>query len=58
MPGGHGTDAITRVLIETADGEASWVTVGVGHNVIEASWEALLDGITFGLRRHRAGVPG
>jgi 2-isopropylmalate synthase len=48
---GHGTDAITRVLIETSDGESSWVTVGVGHNVIEASWEALLDGITFGLRR-------
>ena len=48
---GHGTDAITRVLIETSDGEVSWVTVGVGHNVIEASWEALLDGITFGLRR-------
>ena len=35
---GHGTDAITRVLIETSDGESSWVTVGVGHNVIEASW--------------------
>ena len=34
---GHGTDAITRVLIETSDGESSWVTVGVGHNVIEAS---------------------
>ena len=49
---GHGTDAITRVLIETSDGEASWVTVGVGANVIEASWEALLDGLTFGLRRH------
>jgi 2-isopropylmalate synthase len=48
---GHGTDAITRVLIETSDGEVSWVTVGVGHNVIEASWEALVDGITFGLRR-------
>ena len=31
---GHGTDAITRVLIETSDGESSWVTVGVGHNVI------------------------
>jgi 2-isopropylmalate synthase len=28
--------------------------VGVGHNVIEASWEALLDGLTFGLRRHGA----
>lgn len=51
---GHGTDAITRVLIETSDGVSSWVTVGVGHNVIEASWEALLDGVTFGLRRHGA----
>jgi 2-isopropylmalate synthase len=51
LPGGHGTDAITRVLIETSDGEASWWTVGVGANVIEASWEALLDGLTFGLRR-------
>jgi 2-isopropylmalate synthase len=52
LPGGHGTDAITRVLIETSDGSDSWWTVGVGANVIEASWEALLDGITFGLRRH------
>ena len=49
---GHGTDAITRVLIETSDGATSWVTVGVGHNVIEASWDALVDGVTFGLRRH------
>ncbi|WP_141012825.1 citramalate synthase [Nocardioides sambongensis] len=49
---GHGTDAITRVLIETSDGEASWVTVGVGANVIEASWEALADSLTYGLRRH------
>jgi 2-isopropylmalate synthase len=51
---GHGTDAITRVLIETSDGESSWVTVGVGHNVIEASWGALVDGLTFGLRRQQA----
>jgi len=50
---GHGTDAITRVLIETSDGESSWVTVGVGHNVIEASWGALVDGVTFGLRRRQ-----
>lgn len=49
---GHGTDAITRVLIETSDGAGSWVTVGVGANVIEASWGALADAITFGLRRH------
>ncbi len=53
LPGGHGTDAITRVLIETSDGESSWVTVGVGHNLIEASWGALVDGLTFGLRRHQ-----
>ncbi len=51
---GHGTDAITRVLIETSDGESSWVTVGVGANVIEASWGALVDGLTFGLRKHEA----
>jgi len=49
---GHGTDAITRVLISTTDGERSWVTVGVGHNVIEASWGALLDAVTYGLRRN------
>jgi len=52
---GHGTDAITRVLIETSDGESTWVTVGVGHNVIEASWGALTDGLTFGLRRQHRG---
>lgn len=50
---GHGTDAITRVLIETSDDSSAWVTVGVGHNVIEASWRALLDGLTFGLRKHQ-----
>ena len=49
---GHGTDAITRVLIETTDGASSWVTVGVGANVIEASWEALVDSLTYGLLRH------
>jgi 2-isopropylmalate synthase len=49
---GHGTDAVTRVLIETTDGVSSWVTVGVGHNVIEASWAALLDAVTYGLRRN------
>ncbi|WP_311211080.1 MULTISPECIES: citramalate synthase [unclassified Aeromicrobium] len=52
---GHGTDAVTRVLIETSDGQDSWVTVGVGANMIEASWEAMVDALTYGLRRH--GVP-
>lgn len=47
---GRGTDAVTRVLIETSDGRDSWVTVGVGANIIEASWAALIDAITYGLR--------
>jgi 2-isopropylmalate synthase len=47
----HGTDAVTRVLIETTDGETSWETVGVHANLIEASWEALLDSVTYGLLR-------
>jgi 2-isopropylmalate synthase len=51
---GHGTDAVIRVLIETSDGEDAWVTVGVGHNIVAASWEALRDAVTYGLRR--AGV--
>jgi len=55
---GHGTDAITRVLIETTDGESTWVTVGVGANVVEASWGALLDSVTFGLYRRGAGATG
>ncbi len=45
----QGTDAVTRVLIESTDGERSWSTVGVGPNIIEASWEALTDSIIFGL---------
>lgn len=49
---GHGTDATTRVLIETTDGKDVWVTVGVGANIIEASWEALVDAMTYGLRLH------
>ncbi|WP_456697236.1 citramalate synthase [Aeromicrobium sp. P5_D10] len=49
---GHGTDATTRVLIETTDGKDVWVTVGVGANIIEAAWEALVDAMTYGLRLH------
>ena len=45
----HGTDAVTRVLIETTDGLRSWSTVGVGPNLIEASWEALTDSAVYGL---------
>jgi len=51
----HGTDAVTRVLIETSDGTTSWETVGVAPNIVEASWLALVDGVTYGLLRQ--GVP-
>jgi 2-isopropylmalate synthase len=51
MPGKHGTDAVTRVLIETSDGQREWTTVGVHANVIEASWLALHDAVRYGLLR-------
>ncbi|MGO1973322.1 MAG: citramalate synthase [Propionibacteriaceae bacterium] len=46
---GHGTDAVVRVLIETTDSRRNWTTVGVGMNVIEASFEALFEAYTYGL---------
>jgi 2-isopropylmalate synthase len=48
-----GTAAVTRVLIETTDHESSWGTVGVSENIIEASWEALVDSVEYGLSRMR-----
>jgi 2-isopropylmalate synthase len=49
LDGKGGTDAVTRVLIETSDGRTRWDTVGVHGNVIAASWLALEDAITYGL---------
>jgi 2-isopropylmalate synthase len=46
-----GTGADVRVLIETTDGEKSWGTIGVHENIIEASWEALVDSLQYGLTR-------
>ena len=46
-----GTAAKTRVLITSADGEETWGTVGVAENIIEASWQALVDSIEYKLRR-------
>ena len=45
---GHGTDAVTRVLIDASDGESVWGTIGVGENVIAASWQALVDSLEYG----------
>jgi 2-isopropylmalate synthase len=54
LSGAHGTAAVVRVLIDLTNGEREWTTVGVSENIIEASWEALVDGYTFGLLHPRA----
>ncbi len=44
-----GTASVVRVLIESADSETSWITVGVSYDIIEASWQALADSVTYKL---------
>ncbi|MEN8189002.1 MAG: citramalate synthase [Thermodesulfobacteriota bacterium] len=51
LTGEHGTGAKVRVLVETRDEETSWGTVGVSYNIVEASWQALVDAITYKLMR-------
>ncbi len=48
---GRGTGAVTRVLVDTTDGERIWTTIGVSENIIEASWQALYESIVFALAR-------
>jgi len=47
----RGTGAVTRVLIDSADSEGSWSTIGVSENVVEASWQALVDAVVLALER-------
>jgi 2-isopropylmalate synthase len=54
----HGTGAVVRVLIDTSNGQREWTTVGVSENIIEASWEALVDGYLFGLLHPRVDDAG
>ncbi len=46
-----GTSAVTRVLIDSADHDDTWGTIGVSENLIEASWQALVDSLEHGVRR-------
>jgi 2-isopropylmalate synthase len=48
-----GTDAITRVLIDASDGHEGWGTIGVGENLIGASWQALVDSLEYGMQPGR-----
>jgi 2-isopropylmalate synthase len=43
----HGTEAVTRVLLDSSDKEREWGTIGVSENIIEASWEALVDSLEY-----------
>jgi 2-isopropylmalate synthase len=55
-----GTDAVTRVLLDASDGDQVWGSIGVSENVIEASWEALVDSLEYGMRvssRRRSSDP-
>jgi 2-isopropylmalate synthase len=46
-----GTAAVTRVLVDSTDGERTWTTIGVSENIIEAAWQALFDSLVYGLLR-------
>jgi 2-isopropylmalate synthase len=54
LDNGVGTGARVRVLIESTDGKRRWGTVGVSNNVIEASWQALVDSVEYKLHRDHA----
>jgi len=54
LPGSGSTDAKVRVLIESRDAHDRWGTVGVSHDIIEASWAALVDGINYKLFKDEA----
>jgi 2-isopropylmalate synthase len=51
----HGTGAVTRVLLDSADSEREWGTIGVSENIIEASWEALVDSLEYAFQPRAGG---
>jgi 2-isopropylmalate synthase len=51
LDGRAATSAVTRVMLTSADHEGEWTTVGVCDDIVTASWEALADGISYGLLR-------
>ncbi|MFY9265282.1 MAG: citramalate synthase [Solirubrobacterales bacterium] len=51
-----GTGAVTRVLLDASDGRTTWGAIGVSENIIEASWEALVDALEFGMQPGRRDV--
>jgi 2-isopropylmalate synthase len=58
IDGHSGTASVTRVLLDTTDGDVVWGSIGVSENVIEASWEALVDSLEHGMQLARTGSRG
>ena len=54
----HGTGAVTRVLLDSSDGEREWGSIGVSENIIEASWEALVDSLEYAFQPHAQKASG
>jgi 2-isopropylmalate synthase len=50
----HGTGAVTRVLLDSSDGRGRWGSIGVSENIIEASWEALVDSLEYAFQPRNA----
>jgi len=55
LAGDAGTDSVTRVLVTSSDTVREWTTVGVHANVVEASWQALVDALVYAMSRETAG---
>ncbi len=53
----HGTGAGTRVLLDSTDGDESWGSIGVSENIIEASWEALVDSLEYAFPKGGSAEP-
>jgi 2-isopropylmalate synthase len=53
LEGSEGTAASVRVLLDSTDGEDLWSTIGVSENIIEASWQALVDSIEYKLSKDK-----
>ncbi len=58
LAGDAGTDSVTRVLVTSSDTVHEWTTVGVHANVVEASWQALVDALIYAMSRQTAGAAG
>jgi len=53
----HGTGAVTRVLLDSSSGQESWGSIGVSENIIEASWEALVESLEYAFQPRSVAAP-